>query len=343
MKLSSYLKDKLLFLLGQGFLIGFLVMLFDVYHISRYAIILTSMTIVLISFGALVYEYLVRRGYYKRLYQTLESMEQKQYIASLLEDPNFADGEILCEVLRQVTKAMNDEIASYQIAQDEYREYIETWIHEIKIPISCIDLMCKNNRNEITKKIAEETVRVDSYIEQALYYARSTNVASDYNIKRLSLDSLVKNAVKKHSKQLIGCGAQLKFEHLDYTVYSDQKWLDFIIGQIIANSMKYKKDSLVLSFFAEENQENIVLSIADNGIGIGKGDLPRIFEKGFTGENGRAFAKSTGIGLYLCRKLCKKMYLGLEAQSLADHGTTMKIIFPKDRQSFLQEKGPAAT
>ena len=335
MRLSSFLKDKILFLLAQSFIIIFLVLMLDVYHIGLYAIILISMTIVIISFAALAYEYLIRSRYYNRLNKTLESMEQKQYIASLLEAPNFAEAEVLCEILKHVTKAMNDEIASYKISQDEYREYIETWIHEIKIPISCIDLICQNNRNDITKKISEETVRVDSYIEQALYYARSKNVASDYSIRRLSLDSLVKAAVKKHSKQLIGCGAQVKLDNLDHTVYADEKWLDFIIGQIIANSIKYKKDALTLSFSASENQENIILSIQDNGIGISESDLGRVFEKGFTGENGRAFAKSTGIGLYLCKELCNKMYLGLEAQSTVGNGTTIHITFPKDRQSFL--------
>jgi len=335
MKLSSFLKDKILFLLAQSFIIVFLVLMLDVYRISLYAIILICMTIVIISFAALAYEYLIRSRYYNRLNKTLESMEQKQYIASLLEAPNFAEAEVLCEILKHVTKAMNDEIASYKISQDEYREYIETWIHEIKIPISCIDLICQNNRNDITKKISEETVRVDSYIEQALYYARSKNVASDYSIRRLSLDSLVKAAVKKHSKQLIGCGAQVKLDNLDHTVYADEKWLDFIVGQIIANSIKYKKDALTLWFSASENQENIILSIQDNGIGISESDLGRVFEKGFTGENGRAFAKSTGIGLYLCKELCNKMYLGLEAQSTVGNGTTIHIIFPKDRQSFL--------
>ncbi len=336
MKFSRFLKDKTLFLLAQGFILVFIAVLLDVCHISRYAIILICTAIALTSFVALAHEYLVRSKYYNRLNKTLASMDQKQYIASLLEDPDFAEGEVLCEVLKQVTKAMNDEIASYQIYQDEYREYIETWIHEIKIPISCIDLICQNNRSDITKKISEETVRVDSYIEQALYYARSKNVAADYSIRRLSLDTLVKTAVKKHSKQLIGCGAMVKLDNLEHTIYADEKWLDFIIGQIIANSIKYKKEALTLWFSASENQENIILFIRDNGIGISEGDLGRVFDKGFTGENGRAFARSTGIGLYLCKELCNKMYLGLDAQSSNGRGTTMKITFPKDRQSFLQ-------
>lgn len=336
MKLSCFLKDKIFFILAQVFVVIFLSFLLNVYNISIYAIILISFTVVLISVGVLIYEYIIRERYYKNLYYTLESMEKKQYIASLLEEPYFTEAEILSDILKRVTKAMNDEIASYKISQDEYREYIETWIHEIKIPISSIDLICKNNRNNITMKIAGEMARVDAYIEQVLYYARSTNVESDYNIKKLLLDDLVKKTVKKHSKQLIGCGASLILNSLNYNVYADEKWIDFIIGQIIANSIKYKSDSLKLLFFATENKENIVLNIKDNGIGISKSDLTRVFEKGFTGENGRAFAKSTGIGLYLCRKLCEKMYLGLEIESEVGKGTIIKIIFPKDRQSFFQ-------
>lgn len=335
MKLGSYLKDKILFIFLQSLIIGFIILLLNAYNISDSAIIFSSVTIILITIVSLAFEYFVRYRYYKRLNDTLSKMDKKQYISALLEEPDFADAEILCEVIKQTTKAMNDEIAAYKIAQDEYREYIETWIHEIKIPISCVNLICKNNKSDTTRKIQEETIRVDNYIEQALFYARSTNVESDYSIRKINVDKLIKNVVKKHSKQLISCNTNLNFNNLDYTVYGDEKWLDFIIGQIIANSIKYKKDSLELSFFAKDNKENIELYIMDNGIGIPQSDLSRVFEKGFTGQNGRAFAKSTGIGLYLCRTLCEKMYLGLELESEYGKGTIVKIIFPKDRQSFL--------
>lgn len=336
MKFSCFLKDKLVFILGQGFVATFLVFLLHAYDMNVSAIILVVTSVILISICTLLYEYLIRSRYYNHLHETLEAMDQKQYIVSLLEEPDFLEGDILYEVLKVVTKAMNDEIASYKLEQEEYREYIETWIHEVKIPISCIDLICKNNRSDVTKKISEEALKIDSYIEQALYYARSTNVASDYSIKALSLKDLVKTSVKKHSKQLIGCGAKINLDNLDYTVYTDEKWLDFILGQLIANSIKYKRDSLTLSFLVKENKENLVLSIEDNGVGISKEDISRVFEKGFTGENGRAFAKSTGIGLYLCHKLCKKMYLGISIQSELGKGTTVQITFPKDRNSLLQ-------
>ena len=113
--------------------------------------------------------------------------------------PTFLEAEILVDVLKQTTKAMNDEIASSQISSNEYREYIETWIHEIKVPISCISLICENNKNEVTGAISDETDRISSYVEQALYYARSTNVEKDYSIRSISLENVVKSAIDRKS------------------------------------------------------------------------------------------------------------------------------------------------
>lgn len=335
MKPWKYFKEKLVFLLFQGSIVVFIAILLQVYNVDAYAAILIAFTVTLLTVGWLTFDYFLRYRYYKKLLDTFSMMDKKHLIGNLLEEPYFSDAEILCDIIKRTAKAMNDEIASYEISQDEYRKYIETWIHEVKTPLACIDLICKNNRNDVTKKIEEETLKIDNYVEQALFYARSTNVVADYSIKKLYLEDTVKNTVKKHSKQLIASGAHLHFEMLDCTVYADDKWLDFIIGQIIANSMKYKKENFELFFSAFENKENTVLSIRDNGIGILESDLSRVFEKGFTGENGRAFSKSTGIGLYLCRTLCEKMYLGLEIESAFGEGTTVKIIFPKDRASFL--------
>ncbi|WP_304508697.1 sensor histidine kinase [Anaerotignum sp.] len=336
MKLVKYLKDKILFIVLQTVICNFLFFVLKVYHVNNYAITLTVLAVILANIFWLIFDYTFRFLYYKKLLNNLAGMEEKYLIAGLLEEAHFTDAEILNEVIKETTKAMNDEIASYKITQDEYREYIETWIHEIKTPLSCIDIICKNNRNDVTRKIAEETQKVDNYIEQALFYARSTNVVADYSIKKLILADVVKNTVKKNSKQLIACHTQVYFDLNDFTVYADEKWLDFIIGQIVANSIKYKKENPELSFFGAEDEDSVILSIKDNGIGIPESDQAKVFEKGFTGKNGRSFAKSTGIGLYLCRILCEKMYLGLKIQSTVGEGTTLQIIFPKDRQLFMQ-------
>ena len=240
------------------------------------------------------------------------------------------------DVLRQTTKSMNDDIADYRRMNTEYQDYIETWIHEIKIPISCIDLICENNKGEMASGVKAELSRIDGYVEQALYYARSTNLEKDYMIREIKLDQLVKGTLKKYSRQLIAAKATPIFDNLSQTVYGDPKWLEFILGQLIANSIKYKKETLTLTFSTREEQDNVLLYVSDDGIGIPESELPRIFEKGFTGTNGRSYAKSTGIGLYLCRKLCNKMHLSISASSASGQGTTIQITFPKDSRLLLE-------
>lgn len=336
MKLSDFIKDKTIFLLCQLAVIVFIGFMFSAFGVGGYAIIFICTIISGLTFVSLFVEYYRRNRYYKNLYSSFESIDKKQYIISVLDEPDFADGKVMCDVLRLSEKAMNDEIMSYRTENEEYRDYIETWIHEVKIPISCINLMCENNKNNITNAISDETSKIEGYVDQALYYARSTNLETDYSIHTLSLDKTVKATLKKYSKELISCKSELKFDNLDYTIYTDQKWIEFIIGQVISNSIKYRKEKLILSFSAQEEDNNIALYIKDNGIGIPQKDIKRVVKKGFTGENGRKYAKSTGIGLYLCKKLCKKMYLGFEISSVEGESTTVKITFPKDKLTMLK-------
>lgn len=337
MKLLRFLKGKLLLL--QCIMVLVFVFLLRMLDMGDFAFMIYCMilfTVFLMNIVVVAYEFIQKNRFYKNLYETLDSMEEKQYLGQMVEYPDFEEGVMLVDILRQSTKAMNDKINSYKTEQEEYREYIETWIHEVKIPISCIALICENNKSEVTKNISEEVSRIDSFVEQTLYYAKSTNVEKDYVVKGIELDGFVKAVIKKHSRQLIGNKAEIVLEELDFKVFSDPKWLDFILGQLISNSIKYKKEKLKITIRAEEKAQQVILSVTDNGIGIQPRDLPRIFEKGFTGDNGRFFGKSTGIGLYLCKKLCEKMRLGLEVKSEYGEGTTMTIIFPKDKSLLFE-------
>lgn len=336
MKLLSFLKTKLLFITFQIFIVIFIWTLFFVLNVGSFASIFIIGQIILFDVIVLTIEYIQKRNFYNNLNSLLESVDRKYLISEIIEEPDFLEGKLLTDLLKQASKSMNDEIAKHKIAEQEYRDYIETWIHEVKIPIACIGLICENNRNDITKSIIDETEKINTFAEQALYYARSTAVEKDYFIRKVNLDSLVKTVIRKYSKQLIQSKAEIKMDNLNIDVFSDSKWLNFILGQIISNSIKYKKDFLILSFGAEESDTQIVLSVSDNGIGIPAKDLPRVFEKGFTGEIGRRYAKSTGIGLYLCKKLCKKMHLGIKIHSQPGKGTTVYIIFPKDKTILLE-------
>lgn len=335
MRLSLFLKDKIYFIIAQALLVALLSLALNLLHATTTFNLLICAIALLIAIVSLIIEYLIRSRYYNKVVSTLGQMDKKQYIYTMLPEPSFSDAEVLSDIIQQVTKAMNDEIASFQIMSDEYRNYIEAWIHEVKIPISAISLICENQKSDLTKSIFEENERIESYVEQALYYARSTNVEKDYLIAPTSLDQVVKTAIKKHSKQLIAAKVQLVFDNLDITVDTDTKWIVFILEQLISNSVKYRNEAPIISFSVILQNGVVALKISDNGIGIPSQDIGRVFEKGFVGENGRRFSKSTGIGLYLCHQLCEKMGLKIEIESEEGNGTTIFVFFPQDKFLFL--------
>lgn len=198
-------------------------------------------------------------------------------------------------------------------------------------------MIIENNKNEVTKSINEELDKVENYIEQALFYARSNTVEKDYYIKKVILKEIVNESIKKNKNILIHEKISVNIHDLEQEVYTDNKWIEFILNQIIQNSIKYRKNDSYLEMYAEEKKENVVLYIKDNGIGIKKGEITRVFEKGFTGTNGRLIGKkSTGIGLYLCKKLCNKLGIEIELNSIQNEGTEIRLVFPKN--SYMELK-----
>ena len=217
------------------------------------------------------------------------------------------------------------------LSGEDYKEYIELWIHEIKIPIATSKMIIENNKNEITKSIYEELDKIENYTEQALFYARSNTANKDYIIKKTNLEKIVNNVILKNKAELIHKKIQLDIHDINVEVKTDSKWVIFILNQIINNSIKYKKqnENLKIEIFTKKQKESICLYIKDNGMGIKKGEITRVFEKGFTGSNGRILnKKSTGIGLYLCKKLCDKLGMAIELNSEETVGTEIKLIFP---------------
>lgn len=193
-------------------------------------------------------------------------------------------------------------------------------------------MIIENNKTSVTKSIDEELQRIENYIEQALFYARSNTVEKDYYIKKVKLRDIVYESIKKNKNVLIQEKVSMNLHDLDLEVNTDSKWIGFILNQIIGNSIKYKKiDShLEIEIYAKQGKENVILYIKDNGIGIKEGEVTRVFEKGFTGTNGRlAGKKSTGIGLYLCKNLCNKLGIQIELNSGQDEGTKVQLIFPQ--------------
>lgn len=286
---------------------------------------------------AFLYDYWRRRSFYNQLWEILERLEEKTLIGEILMQPGFLDGQILDEILRRCNKYQNDRVADAEQDRQEYREYLDSWVHEIKTPIAAARLIVENNKNPVTLRIDDELRRIDGFVEQVLYYARSAAVEKDFKVEKTTLQALVNSALKTYSKPLIQAGGRPVFNGLDVPVCADTKSCVFVIGQIISNSIKYHAENLQVSFSAYEEQNAVRLIISDNGIGISPSDLPRVFDKGFTGDNGRRYSKSTGIGLYLCKKLCNKMNMEISIQSDLGQGTTVILSFPQE--SYLQEAG----
>lgn len=293
-------------------------------------------------FCVFIWDFYHRQRYYYTLKDRMAALTEKTLLHDVLEEGDFAEARFLQRLLAETDLYMNDQIADAQRRIGEYRDYVEVWVHEVKMPITVLNLLMdkldgsieiqppekQEEAIEVRKRIGQELKRIDMLAEQALYYARSTFVANDFMAEGIPLGEMVSDALKENSMTLIHAKAAISMEHLEYEVLADRKWMVFVLGQIISNAVKYKKEAFSLSFIGTAEKENVRLEIRDNGIGISKGDIGKVFDKGFVGENGRNGAKSTGIGLYLCRKLCEKMNLKIEAFSKKGEGTVITITFP---------------
>lgn len=256
-----------------------------------------------------------------------ERLGERYLIAEVMEKPQQAADQVYYQVLKMAGKSMLEQVSAVKRERMEYKDYIEQWIHEIKTPITAMKLLCENHRSDLTKGLLTELEKTNRFTEQALYYARSEYTEKDYLVREIRLFDVVHQAIAENKYLLLQSGVSIELQETDDTVYSDEKWVCFILNQLIANSVKYRGPQPVMKFYTVGQGNQITLCVQDNGIGIDSGDLSRIFEKGFTGKNGRSAAQnSTGIGLYLCRRLCDKLGIGLSVDS-AGHGTTIRLSF----------------
>ena len=338
MNFKLFLKEKAITILLLLFGIITIEIFLMAYNVGMFIKIYIPLIIMVLYVVSIVIEYFKKKKFYDNLSNMLEELEEKYLITEIINTPNFLEGQIFKNSLEQIDKSMLENVNKYKYMTEDYKEYIELWIHEIKIPIATSKMVIENNKNAITKSIDEELDKVENYIEQALFYARSNTVEKDYYIRKVVLKEIVNESIKKNKSSLIQEKISIDIHDLEIEVNTDNKWIVFILNQIIQNSIKYrKKENSVIEIYANQGKENVILYIKDNGIGIKQGEITRVFEKGFTGTNGRlSNKKSTGIGLYLCKKLCNKLGIGIELNSVQNEGTEVKLVFPKD--SYIELK-----
>lgn len=329
---KKFIKEKMLLIVLVLFGLITIEIFLMVYPVDMFLKIYIPLAITIMLSVGLSYEYCVKKSYYTNLQTIMEELDDKYLITELIKDPAFTEGKILKYTLQQANKSMTEHVNHYKYLQEDYKEYIELWIHEIKLPIAASKMVIENNKNAVTKSIDEELDKVENYIEQALFYARSNHVDKDYYIKKVALKEIVSESIKKNKNGLIQAKIAVDLHDLDREVHTDSKWIVFILNQLIQNSIKYRKQNhhSEIEVYSVQGKECVILYVKDNGIGIAQGDLARVFEKGFTGTNGRlSNKKSTGIGLYLCKKLCDKLGMGIEIRSVPDEGTEIRLIFPQ--------------
>lgn len=335
MKLTYYLKDRLTSYLIYVLTLVFVLIFMLAFRISFQAIIIVSLILLLAVISAEIWAFIRKKSYYDKLLNCLNELDKKYLISEMLEKPDFYDGKILYESLCEANKSMCEHIADYRRESVDFREYIELWVHEIKLPVASLQLMSHNYGNP---KYAEQLKRIDDYIENILYYVRSGNAEKDYIIKSVSLKRAFADTAIKNRLELQKQNVTIRTENLDIDVMTDSKWLEYILGQLMWNSIKYFSSDRESEIFvyAEDMPDKTLLHFHDNGIGIPESDLPYIFEKSFTGENGRTHSKSTGMGLYIVKKLCGKLGHNVSAESVKGEYTEITISFGKNDYNKIQ-------
>ena len=224
---------------------------------------------------------------------------------------------------QDMIRALQDELAalgnSSSARYHNLTEYYTVWAHQIKTPITSMRLTLQNEDTPLSRKLTSDLLQIERYVEMTLVFMRLDSDASDYVFREHSLDSIIRQAVAKFASEFIDRKLHLEYVPIEKHVVTDEKWLCFVLEQLISNALKYTRRGSVKLY----PREPLTLCIEDTGIGIAPEDLPRVFEKGFTGYNGRTDKKASGLGLYLCKRICDNLEIGLSVSSVPGRGTTV--------------------
>lgn len=333
MMFRNFISDKV-YVLALNLCCGMLLILFLYFTGTGYV----ELVLILICWGIilsfwLIVAYVKSKKKFTEMHSIMEFLDKKYLFSEMMEKPSSAVEREYFDIMRHAMKSMTEHVSESERKRNEYQQFIEQWIHEIKRPITASKLICENNKNEYTRKLNSQIEEIERHVERVLYYARLGYVERDYLIRKTPLNDIVEVVLTKNKQMLIQNSVRIKMGNLQHIVYCDEKWIVFVLNQIITNCVQYRKDSALISITAAENENDIELDVKDNGIGVKESEIGRIFQHGFTGSNGRNGNNSTGIGLYLCKELCQKLDIEIHAQSVLGQFTEVILSFPKVKQT----------
>lgn len=324
--MGHYLKQRRKWLVLLAVCVLVFVVSFLLYHLPVAAVLYPSGLCAALLMGWFLADYRRQREKLKRL--SLLASLPEDMTDCLTGEPGSLD-EAYGEIIRNLSQREKTLRREQQRREDDQRDYYTTWVHQIKTPIAAMRLTLENEDSPLSRELGEELQRIEQYAQMALTYQRLDSVDTDYVFRECAIDPVVRSAVRKYAAQFIRKGIRLDYTPMENRVVTDEKWLSFVVEQLLSNALKYTNQGTV-SIYMEEG----FLCIRDTGIGIAPEDLPRIFDRGYTGCNGRADKKATGLGLYLCRRICRNLGHAITAQSTPGEGTLMKLDLNQARGRF---------
>lgn len=320
----KYLRERGNTVLAFGLFTAIYAVVFFLYDLETEAIFYAVGLCILVSIMILGIGFIGFYGDYHRRQPILENIE--------LEFENLPEaGTLLEEDYRQMIRALgrinNAHLTDRQRERQESIDYYTMWVHQIKTPIAVMRMTLQGEDTEEHRELLTELFRIEQYVEMVLSYIRLGSSQTDFMFREYDLDAIIRQAIHKYAAIFVRCRIHLVYEPVEMTVLTDEKWLLFIIEQLLSNAVKYTGEGTVTIAVSKEQ----VLSVTDTGIGIAPEDLPRIFDKGFTGYHGRMDKKATGLGLYLCKQTADKLGIPISVRSEPGKGSTFSLDLHKER------------
>ena len=328
MTLREFLSDRLKRIALQVICAG-LATLFLFATGTQPGVLVILLIVLLLAFLTVnMFDFFQQRARLLELKSILDGLDRKYLFTECAPPPKGLFERRLFELTRLAGRDMIGAVSDAQASQREYREYVERWVHEIKAPITAARLICRELDGDTRRKLTAELSQIEAHVERALFYARAENPEQDCLFRQIELEKIAAQAIENHRSLLIQNGIRVELENMNCAVYTDEKWAVFILGQLLQNAARYRGPEPAVILSAKPLGRQTQLIVHDNGIGIPAHELPRVFERGFTGSNGRIRGGSTGMGLYLCRKLAVFLELGLDITSTEGNGTVVTLTFP---------------
>ncbi len=315
---AAYLKQRVKVLVAFALFCVIFAIIFGLYRLPLGAVIYPAVLCAILGAVFVAFDFASVWRRHKQLCTVKELTA-----AMITELPD--GGDIIEHDYQEIIGNLKKELADLENLNDiRYRdtvEYYTVWAHQIKTPIAAMRLTLQGEDSPFSRRLSSDLFRIEQYVDMVLAFIRLDSPSHDYVFRKCSADDIIKGCVRRFSSEFIDKRIRLEYEPTELQIVTDEKWLSFVIEQILSNALKYTKSGSVKIYLERPK----ILCIEDTGIGIAPEDLPRIFENGYTGYNGRSDKKASGIGLYLCRRICDNLGVGISAESELDKGTVIRL------------------